>query len=173
MSRVWISKATFDELWALTHNIVVRMSATVMTPAVRVSKSRINIDLPVTNASTADYSGFFRLTLDTDEENTVTVADGSGTLGADNCGVFISGIDKIMVPVETLAVQGESYIVFEAVYADEEWTVEIKTETSFPEFKADKFTALLGVVKWNNETDAIKEIVQIWNNGIIYNNRYS
>jgi hypothetical protein len=120
-----------------------------------------------------NYSGFFRLTADEDNENTIKVVDGSDTLGDEDCGVFVSGIDKITVPVKTLSISGESYVVFEAVYADEEWTTEIKAQSSFPEFTANKFTALLGVVKWNSEESATGEIVQIWNNGIIYNNRYS
>ncbi|MDD5597632.1 MAG: hypothetical protein PHV82_06790 [Victivallaceae bacterium] len=120
-----------------------------------------------------NYSGFFRLTADEDNENTIKVIDGSDTLGGGDCGVFVSGIDKITVPEKTLAISGESYVVFEAVYADEEWTTEIKAQSSFPEFTADKFTALLGVVKWNSEENIMCEIVQIWNNGVIYNNRYS
>jgi hypothetical protein len=120
-----------------------------------------------------NYSGFFRLTADEDNENTIKVVDGIETLGSGVCGVFVSGIDKINVPEKTLAITGESYIVFEAVYADEKWTTEIKAQSSFPEFSADKFTALLGVVKWNSEENVMGEIVQIWNNGIIYNNRYS
>ena len=119
-----------------------------------------------------NYSGFFRLTADEDNENTIKVVDGTDTLG-DNCGIFVSGIDKITVPEKSLAITGESYIVFEAVYSDEEWTTEIKAQSSFPEFTAEKFTALLGVVKWNSEENVMGEIIQIWNNGIIYNNRYS
>ena len=119
------------------------------------------------------YSGFFRLTADEDNENSIKVIDGSDTLGGGDCGVFVSGIDKITVPEKTLPISGESYIVFEAVYADDEWTTEIKAQSSFPEFTAEKFTALLGVVKWNSEENVMGEIVQIWNNGIIYNNRYS
>ena len=120
-----------------------------------------------------NYSGFFLLTADENNANTVKVVDGSDTLESGVCGVFVSGIDKISVPEKTLSITGESYIVFEATYADEKWTTEIKSETSFPEFTANKFTALLGVVKWNSEEKAMGEIVQIWNNGIIYNNRYS
>ena len=119
-----------------------------------------------------NYSGFFRLTVDEDNENTIKVVDGTDTLG-DNCGIFVSGIDKITVPEKSLAITGESYIIFEAVYAEEKWTTEIKEQSSFPEFTAEKFTALLGVVKWNSEENVMGEIVQIWNNGIIYNNRYS
>jgi hypothetical protein len=119
-----------------------------------------------------NYSGFL-LTADEDKENSIKIIDGSDTLGGRDCGVFVSGGDKITVPEKTLSITGESYIVFEAVYADEEWTTEIKAQSSFPEFTADKFTALLGVVKWNSEENAMGEIVQIWNNGIIYNNRYS
>jgi hypothetical protein len=118
-----------------------------------------------------NYSGFFRLTADEDNENTIKVVDGTDTLG-DNCGIFVSGIDKITVPEKSLAITGESYIIFEAVYAEEKWTTEIKEQNSFPEFTAEKFTALLGVVKWNSEENVMGEIIQIWNNGIIYNNRY-
>jgi hypothetical protein len=120
-----------------------------------------------------NYSGFFRLIADEDNENSIKIIDGSDTLDDGICGVFVSGIDKITVQEKTLAITGESYIVFEAVYADEEWSTEIKAQSSFPEFTADKFTALLGVVKWNSEENVMGEIVQIWNNGIIYNNRYS
>lgn len=120
-----------------------------------------------------NYSGFFRLTGDDDKENTVKIVDGSNTLGSKICGIFVSGIDKIIVPEKTLTISGESYIIFEAVYADKKWTTEIKVQGSFPEFTADKFTALLGVVKWNQDENIMGEIVQIWNNGIIYNNRYS
>jgi hypothetical protein len=118
-----------------------------------------------------NYSGFFRLTVDEDNENTIKVVDGTDTLG-DNCGIFVSGIDKITVPEKSLAITGESYIIFEAVYAEEKWNTEIKEQNSFPEFTAEKFIALLGVVKWNSEENVMGEIVQIWNNGIIYNNRY-
>jgi hypothetical protein len=120
-----------------------------------------------------NYSGFFRLTADDDNEKSIKVVDGSDTLETGACGVFVSGIDKITVPEKTLSITGESYIVFEAVYAEDAWTTEIKSQSSFPEFTAEKFTALLGVVKWNSEENAMGEIVQIWNNGIIYNNRYS
>jgi hypothetical protein len=120
-----------------------------------------------------NYSGFFRLTADEDKENSIKVIDGSDTLGGGDCGIFVSGIDKITVPEKTLSITGESYIIFEAFYADEKWTTEIKAQSSFPEFTADKFTALLGIVKWNSEENIMGEIVQIWNNGIIYNNRYS
>jgi hypothetical protein len=119
-----------------------------------------------------DYSGFFRLTADEDNENTIKIVDGTDTLG-DNCGIYVSGIDKITVPEKTLSITGESYIIFEAVYADEKWITEIKAQSSFPEFTAEKFTALLGIVKWNSEENVMGEIIQIWNNGIIYNNRYS
>jgi hypothetical protein len=119
-----------------------------------------------------NYSGFFRLTADEDNENTIKIVDGTDTLG-DACGIFVSGIDKIAVPEEILPISGESYIVFEAVYTEETWTTEIKAQGSFPEFTAEKFTALLGVVKWNSDENTMGEIVQIWNNGIIYNNRYS
>lgn len=121
----------------------------------------------------SNYSGFFRLTADEDNENSIKIIDGSDTLGSEDCGVFVSGIDKITVPEKTLAITGESYVIFEAVYADEKWTAEIKAQSSFPEFTADKFTALLGMVKWNSEENVMGEIVQIWNNGVIYNNRYS
>jgi hypothetical protein len=120
-----------------------------------------------------NYSGFFRLTGDDENENTIKVVDGSDTLENGTCGIFVSGIDKITVPEKTLSITGESYIIFEAVYADEKWITEIKAQSSFPEFTAEKFTALLGIVKWNSEENVIGEIVQIWNNGIIYNNRYS
>lgn len=120
-----------------------------------------------------NYSGFFLLSADDDNENTVKVVDGSDTLSGAICGVFVSGIDRINVPEKTLAISAESYVVFEAVYANNTWTTEIKVQSSFPEFTADKFTALLGAVKWNSEENSIGEIVQIWNNGIIYNNRYS
>ena len=120
-----------------------------------------------------NYSGFFQLTADDDNENSVKIVDGSDTLGSGTCGIFVSGIDKITVPEKTLSITGESYIVFEAVHAEETWTTEIKAASSFPEFTAERFTALLGIVKWNSEENAMGEIVQIWNNGIIYNNRYS
>ena len=119
-----------------------------------------------------NYSGFFRLTGDDENENTIKVVDGSSSLETGICGIFISGIDKITVPEKTLSITGESYIIFEAVYAEEKWTTEIKEQSSFPEFTAEKFTALLGVVKWNSEENVMGEIIQIWNNGIIYNNRY-
>jgi hypothetical protein len=60
-----------------------------------------------------------------------------------------------------------------ATYADAKWTIEIKAESAMPEFTEDKFAALLGIVKWDAENSKIKQPVQIWNNGIIYNNRYS
>lgn len=120
-----------------------------------------------------NYSGFFRLTADEDKEKSIKIIDGSDTLGGGDCGIFVSGIDKITVPGKTLAITGESYIVFGAVYAGEKWTTEIKAQSSFPEFTADKFTAFLGVVKWNSKENAMGEIVQIWNNGVIYNNRYA
>jgi hypothetical protein len=119
-----------------------------------------------------NYTGFFRLEPDEDNDNSIKVVDGTDTLGS-NCGIYISGIDKTTVPGKTLSISAESYIVLEATYADETWTIEIKTETSFPEFTADKFTALLGIVKWDEDNNQMGAIVQIWNNGIIYNNRYS
>lgn len=121
-----------------------------------------------------NYTGFFRVEPDDEKENTVNIVDGSDTLGED-CGIYVSGIDKILVPKKSLTITAESYIMLYATYNTEEkkWTIEIKVESSMPDFTEDKFTALLGIVKWDTENKKMGQVVQIWNNGIIYNNRYS
>jgi hypothetical protein len=119
-----------------------------------------------------DYTGFFRVEPDDEKENTINIVDGSDTLG-DNCGIYVSGIDKIVVPKKSLTITAESYIMLYATYADNKWTIEIKAESSMPDFTEDKFTALLGIVKWDTENNKMGQAIQIWNNGIIYNNRYS
>lgn len=124
-----------------------------------------------------NYTGFFRLVQSEDKENTIDIVDGTGTLG-NNCGIYVSGIDKIEVLKKSLTITAESYIMFYATYDTEnkKWTIEIKAESSIPDFSEDKFAALLGVVKWNSEdpeNEKMGQVVQVWNNGIIYNNRYS
>ena len=123
------------------------------------------------------YTGFFRIVADDEKENTINIVDGTDTLG-ENCGIYVFGIDKIEVKETSLTITAESYIMLYATYNAEEkkWTIEIKAESSLPDFTEDKFAALLGVVKWNSEdpeNEKMGQIVQIWNNGIIYNNRYS
>lgn len=121
-----------------------------------------------------DYTGFFRLVESEDQENTIEIIDGTGTLSG-KCGIFVSGIDKIEVIKKSLTITAESYIMLYATYNAEgkKWTIEIKAESSIPDFSEDKFTALLGIVKWDSENEKMGQVVQIWNNGIIYNNRYS
>lgn len=50
MSSVWISKSSWEKVWAAIHNIRVRMNFTVKEPSVSLSgqgaSARINIDLP-------------------------------------------------------------------------------------------------------------------------------
>jgi hypothetical protein len=119
-----------------------------------------------------NYTGFFRLEPDGENTDTINIVDGSDTLG-DNCGIYVSGIDKTLVPKTSLKISTESYIMLYATYAEEKWTIEIKAEPSMPDFSAEKFTALLGIVKWDTENKKMGQPIQIWNNGIIYNNRYS
>lgn len=125
-------------------------------------------------ASDGAYTGFFVLSDATEEERPqVKITDATGRLTDGICGIFVSGIDKVMVPGKTLTVTQAGVVLLEAKYdkSKSEWTVDFKLEKELPDFTADKFTALLGYVSFKDKK--IAGITQIWNNGIIYNNRYS
>lgn len=121
------------------------------------------------------YSGFFVLkAADEPEEQNATpkikVTDGTGTLGG-NAGIYVSGINLIYVPETILDVKTAGFVILEASYENEEWTIEISISGNLPAFTADKFTAVLGYVMITDKK--LSAIHQIWNNGILYNNRYS
>lgn len=124
-------------------------------------------------AARDEYAGFFVLGLEADDDTgkiRLRVYDGTGHLGP-NCGLFISGIDRIAVPETMFEEPKAGVVLLEAVFADEQWTVEVKNEAELPELSAEKFTALIGYVE--RENDEISAVRQVWNNGIIYNNRYA
>lgn len=118
------------------------------------------------------FQGFFRVDNATEKDGKpqITVTDGSETLGG-YAGVYVSGIDTVMVPTKIIPVTSTAFIVLQATYNAEKWTVEIEPSPAFPKFTADRFTAVLAhVTITDGKLAAIK---QIWNNGVIYNNRYS
>lgn len=119
-----------------------------------------------------DYSGYFVLEEDPDNENTIKIVDGTDTLGEGTCGVYISGIDEINVNAASFTISGNTYIYLEAVYSDGNWTVQIKSSATKPTLSADSFIHLIGIVKWDSETKTVSPI-QIHNDGAIYNNRYA
>lgn len=65
MSSVWITKESWDKVWAALHNIHIRMNFTVKQPSVALSgkgaAARINIDLPGINTGKS-YNGPFAVT---------------------------------------------------------------------------------------------------------------
>lgn len=116
------------------------------------------------------FQGFFKLEATAGETPSVTVTDGSETLGG-YAGVFVSGIDTVMVPTKIIPVAATGFIVLNATYQAESWSVEIAPSPEFPKFTAECFTAILGHVTVTG--GKLAGIRQIWNNGVIYNNRYS
>lgn len=118
------------------------------------------------------FQGFFRVDNATEKDGKpqITVTDGSETLGG-YAGVYVSGIDTVMVPTKIIPVYASGFVVFTARCNTPDWLIAIELSPAFPAFSADCFTAVLAhIAVVDGQIAAIK---QIWNNGVIYNNRYS
>jgi len=125
------------------------------------------------------YNGFFHI-IDASTEEVgpqIKIIDGTGTLSSGQCGLFVSGIDAIYVNDALLPVTTSSYVLFNATYtpmAGETpayWTVWLSLSPVIPALTASSFVAILGYVAV--EGGKISNIKQIYNDGVLYNNRYS
>lgn len=133
------------------------------------------------------FTGFFTVADATTEElgDRIRVIDGTGTLNAEGdeddegrvCGIFVSGVDTIAVANATLAVASSGYVLFHATYAPATpeaaaaWTVWFTLASALPTFTSAEFTAIIAHVAV--EDDKISGVKQIYNDGVLYNNRYS
>ncbi|MGE4300807.1 MAG: hypothetical protein AB7F40_04300 [Victivallaceae bacterium] len=127
------------------------------------------------------FAGFFAVAVDSAAATlAVKVVDGTGVLGTGYCGLFVSGTDTMLVPAASLAIPavGTYFVVLTAVYTAPatstgygSWTVGFTLETQVPELDDDSFKALLGVVTLN--ASGMIGVVQLYNNGVLYNNRYA
>lgn len=133
------------------------------------------------------FAGFFTVVDATTEElgNRIRVIDGTGTLNAEGdeddedrvCGIFVSGVDTIAVDNATLAVASSGYVLFHATYAPATqeaaaaWTVWFTLASALPTFTSAEFTAIIAHVAV--EDGKISGVKQIYNDGVLYNNRYS
>jgi hypothetical protein len=133
------------------------------------------------------FAGFFTVVDATTEElgNRIRVIDGTGTLNAEGdeddedrvCGIFVSGVDTIAVANATLAVASSGYVLFHATYAPATegaaaaWTVWFTLASALPTFTSAEFTAIIAHVAV--EDGKISGVKQIYNDGVLYNNRYS
>jgi hypothetical protein len=133
------------------------------------------------------FAGFFTVVDATTEElgNRIRVIDGTGTLNAEGdeddegrvCGIFVSGVDTIAVANATLAVASSGYVLFHATYAPATegaaaaWTVWFTLASALPTFTSAEFTAIIAHVAV--EDGKISGVKQLYNDGVLYNNRYS
>ncbi len=174
---VWVSKESWQTLWSAIHNIHIRQSRNIMTPSVTLSGrgtgAKINIAIAGLGSGDSEFRGFFALSLN--EKKELEIKNSSTyklpSLGA---GIFISGCDLVEVPVKTISKLHTGVVLLKASCEISEpinkWTIEIVLEKSIPELSEDYFFALLGAVE---VVDEQIKVTQLWNNGIIYNNRYS
>ena len=125
------------------------------------------------------YNGFFHI-IDASTEEVgpqIKIIDGTGTLSSGQCGLFVSGIDAIYVNDALLPVTTSSYVLFNATYtplAGETpayWTAWLSLSPVIPALTASSFVAIVGHVAV--EGGKISNIKQIYNDGVLYNNRYS
>ena len=133
------------------------------------------------------FTGFFTVVDATTEElgNRIRVIDGTGTLNAEGdedgegrvCGIFVSGVDTIAVANAALTVDSAGYVLFHATYAPATedaaaaWTVWFTLASALPTFTSAEFTAIIAHVAV--EDGKISGVKQIYNDGVLYNNRYS
>jgi len=134
--------------------------------------------------SSAAYSGFFCIIDASTEEDglQIGIVDGSGSMDEGYCGVFISGIDRIDVEDAILSVPtsfSTHYVVLSATYTPQDgetpasWNVEFSLSQSLPILSSTSFVAIIGYVVVDIENAYVSSIKQIYNNGVLYNNRYS
>ncbi|MDD3887124.1 MAG: hypothetical protein PHI35_09645, partial [Victivallaceae bacterium] len=131
MSSIWLSKSSFDELWALTHNYRIRMSSNVKSPAVTVSGSGsracVNILLPAQAKSGSSYNGYFKCVDATPAEEsgsnaaipTVGIIDGYYTAEDEDAWIFPAGYavindQPVDIEADTIELEdGENFIYLE------------------------------------------------------------
>ena len=139
----------------------------------------LTVDEGGESAEAGGYNGFFHI-IDASTEEVgpqIKIIDGTGTLSSGQCGLFVSGIDAIYVNDALLPVTTSSYVLFNATYtpmAGETpayWTVRLSLSPVIPALTASSFVAILGYVAV--EGGKISNIKQIYNDGVLYNNRYS
>ena len=125
------------------------------------------------------YKGFFHI-IDASTEEAglqIKVVDGTETLGNGRCGLFVSGIDAIYVNDAILPISQSSYVIFNATYTPltEEtpayWTVWLSLSPIIPTLTASSFVAVVGYAEVDG--GKVSNIKQIYNDGVLYNNRYS
>lgn len=125
------------------------------------------------------YNGFFHI-IDASTEEVgpqIKIIDGTGTLSSGQCGLFVSGIDAIGVNDALLPISQSSYVIFNATYTPltgetpAYWTVWLSLSPAIPALTASSFVTIVGYVVV--EGGKISNIKQIYNDGVLYNNRYS
>lgn len=123
--------------------------------------------------------GFFVITNASTEEDgpRITLTDTTGALGEDYCGVFVSGIDTVLVDKPVIPITHSGWVHLDAAYtpatedADAAWTITFGVSTEIPAFTSTHYTALIGYVEYT--APHIASIRQIHLAGTIYNNRYA
>lgn len=125
------------------------------------------------------YKGFFHI-IDASTEEAglqIKVVDGTETLGNGRCGLFVSGIDAVYANEALLPVSTSSYVLFNATYTPltgetpAYWTIWLSLSPAIPALTSSSFVAIIGYVAVEGEK--ISNIKQIYNDGVLYNNRYS
>lgn len=125
------------------------------------------------------YHGFFHI-IDASTEEAglqIKVVDGTETLGNGRCGLFVSGIDAVYANEALLPVTTSSYVLFNATYTPltgetpAYWTIWLSLSPAIPALTSSSFVAIIGYVAV--EGGKISSIKQIYNDGVLYNNRYS
>jgi hypothetical protein len=127
------------------------------------------------SGATKSYTGFFILQQSDEDPAVVQVVDGTELLPSGICGVYVAGLDRVLVADASLAISGDCFVVARATWdqtADPQWTVSIETADAFPTPSETEFVEVLGFVKWDFDNSTIADVVQIWNSGILYCNRY-
>ena len=130
----------------------------------------------------AAAGGFF--TIDTREitmqGEMIYIYDATGLLseGASQyCGVFVSGTDQMLVPVELIEPTQSGFVIMVAKYhhaapgVNAQWEIDFNIVRELPPMIDDQLDIILGYVEVSD--GRVEKITQLWHGGIVYNGRYS
>jgi len=159
-------------LLAATPRVIRDLKKIEAIPSVETNGANKTIGV---NAQMSKYpfEAFFKVSRVTD--TSVKISTGAKVPGYNNlAGFYVAGVDVLPVDGGELTISQDSWIFFKAEYdlANKKWLTQYTAEPSMPNrFPYNVFVCPLAFVVFDSVR--ITNINQIWNNGIIYNNRFA